>query len=144
MFGTAPEKSTTDAAGTKAPVNSILVVDDEFDSRRALEILLELHGFDVTPAANGAEALHILRDRKFDIILTDWMMPVMSGQELLARLSAEKIAEGQVRFHRVGETNVDVRIVPDGDLCSLREPFAKPPKAGIKSEVIKDHRPQDL
>jgi len=94
MFGTAPEKSATDAAGTKAPVNSILVVDDEFDSRRALEILLELHGFDVTPAANGAEALHILRDRKFDIILTDWMMPVMSGQELLARLSAEKIAEG--------------------------------------------------
>ncbi len=94
MFGTAPEKSAADAAGTKAPVNSILVVDDEFDSRRALEILLELHGFDVTPAANGAEALHILRDRKFDIILTDWMMPVMSGQELLARLSAEKIAEG--------------------------------------------------
>ncbi len=94
MFGTAPEKSATDAGGTKAPVNSILVVDDEFDSRRALEILLELHGFDVTPAANGAEALHILRDRKFDIILTDWMMPVMSGQELLARLSAEKIAEG--------------------------------------------------
>ena len=94
MFGPAPEKSATDAAGTKAPVNSILVVDDEFDSRRALEILLELHGFDVTPAANGAEALHILRDRKFDIILTDWMMPVMSGHELLARLAAEKIAEG--------------------------------------------------
>jgi len=83
-----------DAAARKAAMNSILVVDDEFDSRRALEILLEFHGFEVTPAANGEEALHILRSRKFDIILTDWMMPVMSGQELLTRLQTENIAEG--------------------------------------------------
>lgn len=94
MFGTAGEKDTTHAAERKAAMNSILVVDDEFDSRRALEILLELHGFDVTPAANGEEALNILRSRKFDIILTDWMMPVMSGQELLRRMQVEKIAEG--------------------------------------------------
>ena len=94
MLGAAFENPTTDAAAQKAAMSSILVVDDEFDSRRALEILLELHGFDVTPAANGEEALHILRSRKFDIILTDWMMPVMSGQELLTCLQAEKIAEG--------------------------------------------------
>jgi len=94
MFSTAGKKQTTGAAATSAPMSSILVVDDEFDSRRALEILLGLHGFDVTPAANGEEALHILRSRKFDVILTDWMMPVMSGQELLTRLQAEKIAEG--------------------------------------------------
>jgi len=94
MFGNAGEKEATHAAERKAAMHSILVVDDEFDNRRALEILLELHGFDVTPAANGEEALNILRSRKFDIILTDWMMPVMSGQEFLARLQSEKIAEG--------------------------------------------------
>jgi two-component system, OmpR family, response regulator VicR len=75
-------------------MHSILLIDDEFDSRCALGLLLELHGFEVTAAASGEEALELLRSRRFDLILTDWMMPFMSGQELISRLRAEKIAEG--------------------------------------------------
>lgn len=71
-------------------MTAILVVDDEFDSRRALEILLQLHGFEVTPAANGDEALQVLRNRDVDIIVTDWMMPVMSGKELIERVRADQ------------------------------------------------------
>jgi len=73
---------------------SILIVDDEFDGRRALEILLELQGYEVSSAAGGSEALAMLRDKEFDVILTDWMMPVMSGGELISRIRAEKLAEG--------------------------------------------------
>jgi CheY-like chemotaxis protein len=73
---------------------SILIVDDEFDSRRALEILLELQGYEVSSAAGGSEALAMLREKEFDVILTDWMMPVMSGGELISRIRAEKLAEG--------------------------------------------------
>jgi CheY-like chemotaxis protein len=75
-------------------MKSILIVDDEFDSRRALEILLELQGYEVTSAASGHDALAMLREKEFDVILTDWMMPVMSGGELISRIRAERLAEG--------------------------------------------------
>jgi CheY-like chemotaxis protein len=75
-------------------MTAILVVDDEFDSRRALEILLQLHGFEVTPAANGDEALQVLHNRDVDIIVTDWMMPVMSGKELIERIRADRRTAG--------------------------------------------------
>jgi len=74
-------------------MKSVLIVDDEVDSRRALELLLRLHGFDGATAADGEEALRLLRRRHFDVIVTDWMMPRMSGAELLARIRAERLAE---------------------------------------------------
>lgn len=78
---------------TGAAMKSVLIVDDEVDSRRALELLLRLHGFDGATAEDGEEALGLLRHRHFDVIITDWMMPRMSGAELLARIRAERLAE---------------------------------------------------
>jgi CheY-like chemotaxis protein len=75
-------------------MKSILIVDDEFDSRRALEILLELQGYEVTAVEGGREALAMLREKEFDVVVTDWMMPVMSGGELISRIREEGIAEG--------------------------------------------------
>jgi CheY-like chemotaxis protein len=63
------------------------------DSRRALEILLQLHGFEGTCAADGEEALQLLRKRSFDVILTDWMMPRMAGADLITHLRRERLAK---------------------------------------------------
>lgn len=64
---------------------SFLVVDDSPTTRdlvnRALKLIFG--AADVFPAANGREALHILREREIDIIVSDWNMPVMDGGELL-------------------------------------------------------------
>jgi CheY-like chemotaxis protein len=57
--------------------HTILVVEDEEESRQALMQLLELEGFKVVGASNGAEAM--------DFIL-DLLMPVMSGRQLRAAL----------------------------------------------------------
>jgi len=56
-----------------------LVVDDSRAQRKILEMLLTRWGYDVTEAASGDDALALCMTRNFDIILSDWMMPGMSG-----------------------------------------------------------------
>lgn len=65
----------------------VLVVDDDSQSRRILEINLISIGFEVTLANNGEEALDILAgDPYFDLIITDVMMPYMTGFDFTKKL----------------------------------------------------------
>jgi two-component system NtrC family response regulator len=61
----------------------ILVVDDEAPQRELLAGFLVKQGYEVVPAASGAEALERLERETFDLILTDHRMPQMSGLDLL-------------------------------------------------------------
>ncbi|MCC8394704.1 response regulator [Paraburkholderia sp. MMS20-SJTR3] len=69
-------------------MRSILLVDDEPEILAAWRLILESEGYQVCCASNGAEALACLRDRIPDLIVTDWMMPVMGGSEFCRRLKA--------------------------------------------------------
>jgi len=69
-------------------MKAVLIVDDEFDARRTIELLFELEGYEVTTAQDGEVALKKIAERKPHVILTDWMMPVMDGYELCARVRA--------------------------------------------------------
>ncbi len=60
----------------------ILVVDDEFDVLSAYTMLFEFRGFRVRTAANGAAALAIAHRERPDIVVSDYMMPIMNGAEL--------------------------------------------------------------
>jgi putative two-component system response regulator len=57
----------------------ILVVDDDENILNLEKTILEQKGFDVTAAAGGAEALRLLADRAFDLVLLDVMMPEVDG-----------------------------------------------------------------
>ncbi|MFB2532037.1 PP2C family protein-serine/threonine phosphatase [Paracoccus sp. p3-h83] len=59
-----------------------MVVDDSRMQRHILTLQLEQAGYRVIPAASGAEALSICAQTMPDIILSDWMMPGMTGVEL--------------------------------------------------------------
>ncbi len=60
----------------------ILIVDDNRLQRSVLEANLKTAGYDVVSAENGREALEIFRKGYFPIVMTDWIMPEMSGLEL--------------------------------------------------------------
>jgi len=64
----------------------ILVVDDSEDTVEMLRRLFEMDGATVSTAAGGAEALEIIREKDFDVILSDISMPEMDGFEFLRRL----------------------------------------------------------
>jgi DNA-binding NtrC family response regulator len=67
---------------------SILVVDDERGQREILEMILSAEGYDVMTGSSGEAALKIVKDKRFDLVLTDLKMTGMDGIELLQRLLA--------------------------------------------------------
>ncbi|HEY9073546.1 MAG TPA: response regulator, partial [Desulfobaccales bacterium] len=64
----------------------ILVVDDEPLISNLVKEILSLEGYQVKTAANGKEALKALQTQPFDVVLTDMLMPDMSGMELVQYL----------------------------------------------------------
>jgi CheY-like chemotaxis protein len=68
----------------------VLVVDDEEDIRSLMASVLDLQGYQVDQAADGASALALLRDgNQPSLILLDLMMPGMNGWQLLEVLHAD-------------------------------------------------------
>lgn len=69
--------------------HTLLVVEDEAKLREMLRAYLEKEGFRVVEASNGQEALFVARDAKPDLIILDWMMPVMNGADFIRTFSKE-------------------------------------------------------
>src|SRR5581483_5389985 len=68
---------------------SVLIVDDEFGLADITADLLREAGYDVALAINGKLGLASLASRHADIVLTDLMMPVMDGPEMIRRMRAD-------------------------------------------------------
>jgi DNA-binding response OmpR family regulator len=69
----------------------ILVVDDEPDTLGLIELTLQTAGFSVRTAPNGDQALKLLLDDTFDLLLLDIMMPGMTGFDLLEILKNRQV-----------------------------------------------------
>lgn len=67
---------------------TILVVDDEPDVLFLLRVTLEAAGYTVVEAANGEEALATIGSALPTLVITDLMMPVMNGRELIQHMRA--------------------------------------------------------
>lgn len=64
----------------------ILVVDDDLSVRRIITCLLEYGGYKVGAVEGGEAALRLLAQRQFDVVITDFSMPGMRGDQLVARI----------------------------------------------------------
>ncbi len=69
---------------------SVLVVEDEEHIRQILKYNLEMDGFVVHLAEDGATGLKLAQQSPPDVILLDWMMPVMNGLQVLSELKHSK------------------------------------------------------
>jgi DNA-binding NtrC family response regulator len=70
-------------------MKNILIVDDHADIRFLLTELLEIKGYHIEEASNGEEALTSLRDKSFDLVITDIYMPKMNGELLIQKAKKE-------------------------------------------------------
>lgn len=68
----------------------VLLVEDNADVRRLYAIGLNQRGFEVKLAANGAEAVDRVATERPDLILLDWMMPLMGGGEVVERIESKE------------------------------------------------------
>ena len=108
-------------------VKTILLVEDEDMLRGLIKELLELKGFAVLEACQGLEALSIIKERGpvADLILTDVVMPHMSGSELVDRLR-EEMPEVKVIFMSgyTGASNASIhRSLEMPGVAFLQKPF---------------------
>ncbi len=67
-------------------MNHVLIVDDEAEIRESLEGILREEGYLVTTAATAAEALELLRDAAYDVVLLDIWLPDRDGLETLGEI----------------------------------------------------------
>jgi CheY-like chemotaxis protein len=58
---------------------NILVVDDDKSIRNLIKVYLENEGYNIMEASNGAEALILINENNFDLVILDVMMPVLDG-----------------------------------------------------------------
>jgi chemotaxis protein histidine kinase CheA len=75
-----------DTSRPSASRNRVLVVDDSLSARRAMSRVFSRRGWQVVEAADGLEALDLLRSDSYSLVLTDLEMPRLGGLELLAEI----------------------------------------------------------
>jgi two-component system response regulator (stage 0 sporulation protein F) len=102
---------------------AILVIDDEEIIRVLLRSALEAAGYEVTEATNGREGLDLYRKKPMDLIITDILMPELSGLDMLMELTREFLDAKVIAISgAAGERNVlDV-----AKLLGARQTFPKP------------------
>jgi CheY-like chemotaxis protein len=75
----------------KKKTRSVLVADDDPEIRDIMRLTLEMMDFDeLVIVSDGEDAYHQLFLHDFDLVISDWMMPLMSGLELLDRMKKDK------------------------------------------------------
>ncbi len=104
-------------------VAQIMVVEDDVDLLEALSETLESAGYDVTQAKDGRDALKIIENNCFDLVVTDIQMPNMDGHVLLKKIK-EKTPELPVMLMTAyGSIQQAVGAMRDGAVDYMVKPF---------------------
>jgi two-component system phosphate regulon response regulator PhoB len=122
----------------------ILFVEDEYGNAEVLQMLLEAEGFRVVHASNGRDALALLAGEKPSVILSDFMMPHMTGGEFgLAVRAAPELKD--IPFVLLSGTQEEVVRVTFKDYDAfVRKPYAAESLLTLLSHLSANGRPSPL
>jgi DNA-binding NtrC family response regulator len=101
---------------------SVLVVEDNDLERQITAETLREEGFAVEEAANGRRAMELLQLSRFDVVLTDLMMPGMTGEELLVKVKERYPAAQVVILTAHGSIDSAVKATKEGAFNYLTKP----------------------
>ena len=125
-----PGPDGTDRKGENVRVLRILAVDDEPMALQVLSEFLEGEGHVVETAPNGREGLEAFRQGNFDVVITDWAMPEMSGDQLAVSIKDEEPGTPVILLSGFGDiirssgelpTGVDMVMSKPAKLDDLRQ-----------------------
>ena len=119
----------------------ILIVDDEVHIREALTAFLRLSPLHVRTAASGAEALRLLEDENFDLVVTDIRMPGIDGLELYEAITRRHPAYEKRFVFMSGfllGASVKTRLAATGLPC-MEKPFSLDEFGRMLGRVLPEH-----
>jgi DNA-binding NtrC family response regulator len=120
----------------QTPGYSILIVDDQPSITKLLACVFSAAGFEVQTANDGAEALAICESSTFDVLLTDVVMPGLSGHELVRWVQA-RYPEIQCVLMSGFDDGSDIFEKSPSQTCEfLRKPFVPSEAVAMIAEVL--------
>jgi len=111
--------------------NNILIVEDAISMRHTIKASLRKQGFtNLIEAGDGEHALKLMKSKKIKLVISDWMMPVMTGPELFTAIQSDEKYKSLPFILLTGNDQKD----------HVTEAL----KIGIKHYVVKPFNPQKL
>ncbi|MBI5445003.1 MAG: response regulator transcription factor [Deltaproteobacteria bacterium] len=118
----ADRRSAPERAGGSTP--RILLVDDEIALVSSLAKSVRAKGYDAEVVTDGSRAITLLRDRPFDVVVTDLCMPGGDGSELMGSIQEEGIAAEVIVITGYATLDAAVDCLRKGAVDFLVKPFA--------------------
>jgi DNA-binding NtrC family response regulator len=122
---------------------SILLVDDDQEFRKAMKKMFEKSGYDVTVAADGQEALVALAEKSFDLIISDLRMPNLNGMELMEELKRRKINLPVIFITAYGEVESYMDLMNLGAFEYINKPVKGQEILGVVRKALESASPSD-
>jgi two-component system response regulator PilR (NtrC family) len=107
------------------PTPSVLVVDDNREHCQALTKIFDRAGYRVGTATDGQQALKLLMDQPFDLVLTDLRMPRMNGLDLLLNIRAMNPHVAVIIITAFGEWTTYMQAMDCGCVDYLNKPVRR-------------------
>jgi two-component system response regulator HydG len=102
----------------------ILVADDDDGVRAGLVANLELEGYEVVEARDGVEAMLLLEQQPFDLVVSDVVMPLATGVDVLAAVRQRRLDTPFILISAFVSEDLVLRALNDGLFAMLYKPFA--------------------
>ncbi|WP_286822399.1 sigma-54-dependent transcriptional regulator [Desulfobacter sp. UBA2225] len=104
-------------------MTQILIVDDEEKLRHLLSMMLERKGIKTHKAIHGANALEMLENNSYDLIISDIKMPVMDGRQLISKMREKNILTPVIFITAFATVESAVEMMQQGACDYITKPF---------------------
>ena len=124
-------------------MSTILIIDDDEQFNLMMKTALEAKGYEVETASNGRDAKAIYQNKKYDVIVTDIIMPDVDGYEVILDLRRMGMGDRTIAVSAGGRTAADDYLITAKHFdvaATFNKPFELQPFREKIEEIIKNHQ----
>ena len=123
-------------------MSTVLIIDDDAQFNLMLKSALEIKGYEVETAANGKEGKTLYQNKKYDVIITDIIMPDVDGYEVILDLRRMGMSDTTIAVSGGGRTAADDYLVTAQHFdvaATFNKPIDLQALRDKVDEIIKSH-----
>jgi len=142
LFRNAPSvviRDRREADAVQQPAGRVLLVDDDPDTRALIEDILAGDGYEVCTCNDGQEALQVLEQARFDVILSDIKMPSLSGTDLLLHVRRMNLDTEVILMTAYASVQSAVKALRGEAFDYLTKPFSLKELRQVVRQAARSH-----